>query len=424
MKKALEALRHGREGFIFQSLFLAAASFAANALNYFYHIYVGRTLGPEDYGVFASLFAIAYFIGVSSTAIQTSVARFVSEFQSRQEGEKVRHFFSGMAWRLGILSLALFALLTLLAPAIGAYLRVPAELSVIAGATAAVAFLSYVATGTLQGLRRFALLGAVQFSTYGSKFLLAVLLLRLGLGVSGALWAMVLGYVFGLTLAMLPLRSYLNWHQQKTEVAFGRVLLYARPALLASLCFAVPTTVDVVMAKHYLSSVDAGFYAAASVLGKVLLYAPLGVSLVLFPHVQAADRQARRPQDFLRKAAVLTILISGSGVILYWIATGSLLTLFFGGEFGPAAPLVRVYGLAMFLFSLTTVFLYYNLALDNFPFTYVLTAGTGVEVLVWLWRHDTPLQIAEVLLVASAAFCLMGLLFLLRHPRRPKLPAG
>jgi len=60
------ALRQG-------AIFFAASSLAG-ALNYVYHVLMGRMLGPDDYGAFSSLVAILVIFSVSTSVVQTVVA--------------------------------------------------------------------------------------------------------------------------------------------------------------------------------------------------------------------------------------------------------------------------------------------------------------------------------------------------------------
>ena len=415
---ARRALRAGG-GFLSHSLLMVATSTLANAFNYFYHVAVGRWLGPQEYGVFGALFAISYFVGVSSTVLQSSVARFVAELHTSGDSQGLRRFFSAIMARLALVAVGVFLLIAAVSPLIGDFLSVPTGLVVITGVTAMAAVIHSAASGAIQGRRLFRFLGGIHFATYGSKFLLAVLLLWLGWGVGGALWAMALGYVFGVAVAAWPLRHLAVWRWRwDGEPRLRRVVAYSGPAGLAAICFAVPTTVDVFLAKHYLPVAEVGYYTAVSVLGKVLIWGPIGVSLALFPHVLAAESQQRRPGDFLGKAVLLTVLMAGGGAALYWLAPGQVLGAVFGADYVQAAALLRVYGVATFFFSVAVIFIYYNLALDNFRYIYVVAAITAIEVSAYLWLHDSSLQMAQVLLVGSAAMSLLGAGFSLYAGRR------
>ena len=61
--------------------------------NYCYQVYMGRALGPEEYGVFGALFAIFYLIGIISQTLGTSTTQFVSKFVG--EGKQIGFFIKG-----------------------------------------------------------------------------------------------------------------------------------------------------------------------------------------------------------------------------------------------------------------------------------------------------------------------------------------
>lgn len=388
---------------------MVAASTLANIFNYLYQVLAGRWLGPQEYGVFGSLFAIAYFVAVSSTVVQSSVARFVAGLHARGEGEALRRFFSAVMARLFVISAALFLGVAAASPLIGGFLGVPAGLVVITGVTAMVAVIHSAAVGAIQGRQLFRFLAGVHLVNYGAKFLLAVLLLYLGWGVGGALWAVALGFVFGLGLAAWPLGRLAVWRWRwEGEPPLSRVAAYSGPAGIAAMCLAVPTTVDVFLARHYLPVTEVGYYTAASVLGKVLIFGPIGISLALFPHVLAADSQQRSPSGFLSRGVLLTALMAGGGAALYWVAPRQVLEVVFGTGYAGAADILRAYGLATFFFSVTVIFIYYNLALDRFLFIYLMGAVTVLEAAAWLWLHSSALQMAQVLVAGSAALSVLG----------------
>src|SRR3990167_5270895 len=66
------------------------SSLIAGLFNYIYQIYMGRVLGPEEYGVFGALFAIFYIFGVISQTLGTSTTRFISKFIG--EGKQIGFF--------------------------------------------------------------------------------------------------------------------------------------------------------------------------------------------------------------------------------------------------------------------------------------------------------------------------------------------
>ena len=60
----------------------------AGIFNYIYQVYMGRALGPEEYGVFGALFAIFYMIGIISQTLGTSTTQFVSKFVGEGKADR------------------------------------------------------------------------------------------------------------------------------------------------------------------------------------------------------------------------------------------------------------------------------------------------------------------------------------------------
>ena len=61
----------------------------SNILAYIFHIYVGRVLGPADYGVFGALMALFMIIALPTGAISFAVTKFISKFNVNKEYNKI-----------------------------------------------------------------------------------------------------------------------------------------------------------------------------------------------------------------------------------------------------------------------------------------------------------------------------------------------
>lgn len=399
--------------FISRALLLAGVTILANVFNYLYQVFAGRFLGPQEYAVFGSLFSVSYFVAIAATAIQSSIARFVSEFDAVGNAENRDRVLGGAVLSVGTLGLILLVVLVVVRRRLAAFLNVPDDLPVIAGVAATGALIGATMSGALQGLRQFARLGAIQLITFATKFGLGVVLLYMGMGVRGALWAVASGYLVGLGVSLICV-SKLMPLKKTSRFASGRIISYSGPAAVLAFSFAVPTAIDVFLAKHYLPDIEAGYYTAASMLGKVLIFAPLGFTLALFPHVVAAKANKTYPKHVLKKAILLTSLIAGSGAITLWALPAFVLRTVFGDAYIPAVDVLRSYGLATSLFSLTLMFLYYSLAVDRFRLIYLIGLATLVEVAAWLRFHDSALHMAAVLLAFSALQFLLSIFFVLR----------
>lgn len=74
----------------------------------------------------------------------------------------------------------------------------------------------------------------------------------------------------------------------------------------------IPTSADVVIVRHFFSPFDAGLYTAASILGRIVLFLPMAVSLVLFPKFVHNWTLGDSSRGLLYRGLGLTALLSGA----------------------------------------------------------------------------------------------------------------
>jgi O-antigen/teichoic acid export membrane protein len=389
-----ELFRHSGVMFIATTL--------AGALSYLYQVYMGRALGPEQYGVFGALFAIFYMLMVISQTLSTTATRFVSKFIG--EGKEIGFFLLGSLKRMAFLGLIVSILFFAFSGKIASFLKIsdPRPVMVLA----LILFLTWIQPingGALRGLQRFKALGFVSVSNAFFKLIFGVLLVALGLGVSGAL----LGVVAGLFLAILISFFFLAPHFKRNnphEPSFNYSAFYAysAPVLLAMFCFSVPANLDVVLAKYFFSAKEAGLYTSASVLGKIIFFFPAAIYAVMFPMI--AERHARgEDSDGILKRGFLYTGLLTAPVALTYIFFPQLVVKVFGSGYISALPLVAPYGLAMFFFSLTVIIMYYHLAIKNIRYIALFASFTFLEIILLSIFHSSTLEMVKVLLGANLA---------------------
>ncbi|SDM95492.1 Membrane protein involved in the export of O-antigen and teichoic acid [Halogranum gelatinilyticum] len=390
---------------------MAVATAASGALNYAYQVFMGRALGPEQYGVFGALFALFYIVNVLGRGIRFSATRFTAELAD--DGPALAAFTRGFIRQSTLFSCGVFVALVALAPQLSGFLDVSPTLFVLAIAGTAPFGLALTANfGTLQGLQWFVPLGGYKVLLAAVKLAFGVGLVVLGYGVHGAFGALVLSSVVVFGATTLHLRRRLGTPDRSPSFDYRRAYRYTGPAVLAGFCMTVPTTVDVILARHFFSAQLAGLYVSASVLGKILVFLPMGISTALFPKVstdETDETTTMAPTGLLTRALVYTAGIAGAGAAVYWAAPRFVLTTFYGAAYADAAPILQWYGVAVLAFALASVVLNFELARDRNRFVYVFTAFSVVEIALMWALHSSPLQFVQVLLLGNIALFVLGL---------------
>jgi O-antigen/teichoic acid export membrane protein len=387
---------------------MALATAASGALNYAYQVFMGRALGPEQYGVFGALFALFYLVNVLGRGIRFSASRFTAELAD--DDAALSAFTKGFLLQATGFSVAVFFALAILAPLLSGFLDVSNALFILAIAGTAPFGLALTANfGTFQGLQWFPSLGGYKVLLAGTKLVFGVGLVVLGYGVFGAFAGLVLSSIVVFAATTYHLRSRLRSTGWAPEFDYSRAYRYTAPAVLAGFCMTVPTTVDVILAKHFFGAHTAGLYVSASVLGKILVFLPMGISTALFPKVSEGGATGGVATDLLVRALLYTAAIAGAGAAVYWFAPSFVLTTFYGPAYVEAASILGWYGAAIVAFALACVVLNFELARDNDRFVYGFTVLSFVEIALMVAFHASPLQFVQVLLVGNTALFALGL---------------
>src|SRR3989338_6741505 len=143
------------------NLNLFVTMFLAYIINYFFHFYVGRKLGPEDYGVFGVLLSIVYIVVMPLMAIQTTLSKYVAELYVKNEKEKLSYLFLRSLKNIGILGIIISILFIIVSPLLSSFLRINViSPLIILGSSIMFAFLVPIIRGFLQGMQKFKLLGS------------------------------------------------------------------------------------------------------------------------------------------------------------------------------------------------------------------------------------------------------------------------
>ncbi|WP_410766308.1 oligosaccharide flippase family protein [Haloferax sp. DFSO60] len=389
---------------------IAIATVASGALNYAFQVFMGRALGPEQYGVFGALFALFYIVNVFGRGLRFSASRFTAELVGN--GPALASFHRKFLRQSMLFSIGIFVALVAAAPLLSDFLDVSTTLLVVAIAgTAPFGLALTVNFGTFQGVQWFTPLGGYKVLLAGVKLAAGVALVVLGYGVFGAFAALILAsvVVYGTTTIHLRRRLQAPLPSAST-FDFSRAYRYTLPAILTGFCLTVPTTVDVILAKHFFPSRLAGLYVAASVLGKILVFLPMGISTALFPKVSTQQADESATSELLTRAMFYTAVIAGLGTATYWVLPEFVLTTFYGAAYADAVPLLQWYGISILVFALASVILNFELARSRNRFVYVFTLISVVEIALMGLFHASPLQFLHILLLGNTALVVLGII--------------
>ena len=395
---------------------LALSVIAGNVIALAFTIVFARVLGASDYGSLAALLSAFIILMVPGSALQIAVARHVSTSVATGDGAAgagVRRWLTHLLLATVVVALIAIPLRHVLA----AVLNVEEDWAAAAvPLTAMLWMLVSVERGALQGLQRYRLVGWSIIGEAGARLAFALLLVGIGLDVTGAF----LGTVMSLVAVALVLAGPLFRQVPHGEGTPLRDLLAGAwaPVIGLMLLFALQE-LHVIVVKHEATGDAAGSYAVAAVAAKAIIWVAVGLGMYLLPEAARRVRGGEDARPILLRTLALIAAAAVPMVLLYAVAAKPLLAVVFGDDLTGAAGALPWLGLAMALLACAYLAVQYLLAIGQRSFIGVLAAAAAVEVLALLAVGANLTGIA-LALFGLQLFCAASMLALsLRTPATP-----
>ncbi len=378
-------------------LVLLVCSVAGHVGNYLYYVLAARLLTPAEFAEVSAITGLATIAFMPATGVQAALARDTAALEARGEGSRARALARAVARRMAYVQAGVLVLLVLGTPAAVAVLELTSVWVWLVGAAWLVLGMGlYVGLGARQGREQFGVVAAVLGGPMGVFRPLFLVPLALLGGVVGALGAMVVATVAGLVLLADRRRG-------RPAATDTPPLPDVRTALVALAAFASLTNVDLLVGKVTLGATEAGLYASAALLGKIALYGPSALALVLLPKVTArleAGLSVRRPALLVMAATVVTGGVVAAAIAL---APASLVTGVFGAAYAGAYSLAAPLAVAMTLLALVHVHIMMSLARRDRVLIVLVALAAVAQAAGLLLLGDSPGRMVLVTTVVAAA---------------------
>ncbi|MHC4653764.1 MAG: oligosaccharide flippase family protein [Planctomycetota bacterium] len=403
MKRSDDLIKHG------SLMFLAVAIF--NIFSLLYQLYMVRNLSPTNYGVLNSLFSILMIISVPSGTLRTVVTKFISTFYAINHHERINLLLRSFVKKASVVGLVIFLMLILGSRVIASFLQVTSPLLIVI--LAVIAFLSFIlplTQGGLQGLQRFGYLGLTMITNGSIKLLLGIIFVSAGFGVIGAMGALAISTFVTLLLSVIMLASVLprplasitesrhsksnNTNPKKDSLEIYR---YFYAVATVFLCFMILTNIDVVLVKHFFKPLEAGYYSIAQMVGKIILFLPVAITLVMFPKTSELHAQDKATFHILKKSLLYVGALCVTAALICILFPGLIIRLLSGEEHLHCIPLARIFSVTMVFFALVYVLLFYHLSIHHLGFIYPLVLFTILQTLAISIFHQTLSQVLYIM---------------------------
>lgn len=402
----------GGDGFGRNVLVVFFGTSLLSIFNLLYQLLIAHRLSPVDFAAFNSLLSLFLIFSAPLLTLQAVTAKFAAEFAARNEVNKIKTLFSRLLLKSLLFSLGTFFVFLVCAPRIASSLKIPSYGPVyMLMWLVAFAWILPVLLGGLQGLKKFNWFVFSSISGGGLKLILAFVFISVGFGISGALGGYLVATIVTILIAMVALRSFIVPKAQWAYVHFKEIYRYFFPLIISNLCFTGLVNSDMVLVKYYFSPEKAGLYSLSQMVGKIFLFLPMAISVVMFPHASSLNARAQDARPVLNKSLLYAASLCIAAIIFYNLFPG-LTLIVLTGKIHPESIFVgRLFSISMTCFALSFLLMNYFLSIKDLRFIKFIFIITGTQLLSIVIVHHSLAEVQYILCLS--AFVLFSSLFIL-----------
>ncbi len=396
-------------------LIMTGSTFLAGLLDYGTNVLAGQRLPPTQYSLFIAVMALLQLALHVTNVGRNLVAYHSADIAARSGNFHAAGRFLRIQFRRAVrLGLAAAAVMAITSPLTARCLSFPSPWPVAAGALALlILFIRPVTDGTLQGIQQFLGLGAVNVLQAALRILFTLAFIAFGWQAAGAILGLPVAMSLALLLALWLLRPVWGAADPAQPLPTLRSR-YSLATLFGLLAFALMVNLDAILVQPRFPGATAGNYGPLVTLGKINLFLPLALGMVIFPKAIERRRQGRSGQ-LLILAAQLAALTPGVVVTAaYFLFPETILGLLFGSAYGSLGKVMGLVGVATTLFALAYLWLQYALSLEQTWYPALLSLVVLLQAAGMLWFSPSLVPFVWIMIGAGAAANLGGLLLLRR----------
>ena len=381
-----------------------------NILNFIFQFSMARMLGPIEFGVFAVLMSMLYFMAIPSDSIQTVISRYTSKFNVNKENGKIKYLI-GRSLKKGLFfALLVYILLIPFFYFFSYFLSISFPLVLLTGLLLFTFFLIPTTRGVLQGQKKFNSLGFNMILDSGIKVLISIYLVFIGWKVYGAVISILIGSIIALTLSFIPLRKTLS--EKSERVNFSGIYGYSSPIIFSILAILLMQSLDVILAKRFFSPEIAGQYAVANLIGKMIFFGTLAISKSMFPLSSEKFDDGKNTNKLFYRSLIMVVILCIGALAILFLFPELLIKILFGEQYIAISNIIFNIGLAFSFISLSNLVVLYCISINRKINTFYMATFVFIQVIL-LWLFKSSLYSFSLAMIISSFLLFLGSLIII-----------
>ncbi|NPV51056.1 MAG: oligosaccharide flippase family protein [Candidatus Methanofastidiosum sp.] len=408
-------LKFDESGLLKHGIIMFVSLIVARFFGYLFQIYVARSLGPEEYGVFGSLFSLFLILTVPTGTIQTVISRFTSEYKVKHDPELINSLLSISSKKMSFFGIMACGIMIIFSMPLSRFLHIGSLWPVIIiGISVFWSFILPIPQGILQGLQKFNWFGTFVILQTLSRFIMAIIFFSFGFGLNGILASFSISPLFLLPIYFIPLQRIIKYKAKKINLNKKQIYNYSYSILIFTSISLLFQQVNILFVKHFFSSEQTGIYLVALQIGMIILYLTPAITTSMFPKVSDLDESKERSKHIVYQSLLYVGLFALIFVTFCFLFDGEITLLLFGQDYFESSKLLPLLSLAMSFLSLGLVMFSYLVAVKKFNFLKIISIVLVFHVCLLILFNSTIFQTINILLFTNLFLFLIGLIYIYR----------
>ncbi len=276
----------------------------------------------------------------------------------------------------------------------------------------------YLFQGMLNGLQFYKYQANNMSLYYVSRLLISVLLVKMGLSLTGAIVANLVSSLIGILLASRIFIISVDKTRRAATITVRGLLRSTVPFIALPIIFNILAFVNLWIVGAMASEMELGIYNAAFSLSRIMLVLFDSVTTALFPAIVVAISAvefSKASRLFHQSSRFLLLIIAPS--CLFLVFSARTILEIFGGQYSAGSDLLILLVCGFSLLSFLTLFNYVHMASNRFWKVItinIFAAVLEVPLSILLVRRVGPAGAAASLVIASLVACALQLALMFR----------
>jgi O-antigen/teichoic acid export membrane protein len=176
---------------------------------------------------------------------------------------------------------------------------------------------------------------------------------------------------------------------------------FFKPLFLYSVSFVGFLTIDLIMAKAYLNGLQAGYYAAASQISKIILVIATSFNTMLLPYMTERFLKKKAILKQFLRIEVLFLLLALSVILMFILFPNQIISFSYTAKYAKAKELLLPLGMATALMAISSMTGMYMLSIGKYRVFILSVLMVLIEVVLIYCNHDSALGIAQMFLISQ-----------------------